>query len=125
MLRGSVYRIWKATECASLESSTIVQATLRSVPLLERCIVSPRHGRACFSTDADGEEEREITNPKVLELAEQITQLNLLEVSDLTEVLRKRLNIQMPAAGMGFAMPVGGMPMAGAPAAGTEWYRKV
>jgi hypothetical protein len=58
----------------------------------------PRH----LSTES-GEEEREITSPRVLELSQQILQLNLLEVSDLTEVLRKRLNIQAPAFGASFA----------------------
>lgn len=60
-----------------------------------------------FSSNDGGDEVREIDNPKVQELAAQIMQLNLLEVSDLTEILRKRLNIQAPS----FAMPMG-MPVA-------------
>lgn len=59
---------------------------------------------AYVSEDGAGE-EREITNPKVLELADRIIELNMLEVSDLTEVLRKRLNIQGGGMPMGFAMP--------------------
>jgi large subunit ribosomal protein L7/L12 len=119
MLRVGAYRLWKATaECASLEMGSLGQAALRCLPQLEAALVSSGHARS-FSAAAGEEEERVITNPKVLELAEQITQLNLLEVSDLTELLRKRLNIQTPAGGMGFAFPPGGMAMAAAPAAGT------
>ena len=70
-------------------------------------------GTRCFNTStfaSEGDEEREITNPKVLELADRIIELNMLEVSDLTEILRKRLNIQGGGMPMGFAMPaaVGG-----------------
>jgi Ribosomal protein L7/L12 dimerisation domain len=116
MLRTGVYRLWKASECASLEISGLGQAALRCLPLLDGNIVNSGHARS-YSAAAGEEEERVITNPKVLDLAEQITQLNLLEVSDLTEILRKRLNIQAPAGGMGFGFPAG-MPMAAAPAAG-------
>ena len=118
MLRTGVYRLWKASECASLEIGSLGQAALRSMALLERNLVTSGHARS-FSAASGEEEEREITNPKVLELAEQITQLNLLEVSDLTEILRKRLNITAPAGGMAYGFPAGGMPMAAAPAAGT------
>lgn len=118
MLRQSAYRLWKASEAASLEPTTLAQATLRSVPVLEKILASSRVGRH-FSTGADDEEERTITNPKVLALAEQITQLNLLEVSDLTEILRKKLNIQMPAGGMAFSMPQGA-PMAAAAPGGKQ-----
>lgn len=52
----------------------------------------------------------------MLELADQITQLNLLEVSDLTELLRKRLNL--PAS---YARPMyAAGPVAAAPAAEPE-----
>lgn len=69
---------------------------------------------AYASQDGD-EEEREVTNPKVLELADRIIELNMMEVSDLTEVLRKRLNIQGGGMPMGFAMPpaTGAAPGAG------------
>lgn len=72
----------------------------------------PSPGPRSFSSDAEAE-TREITNPRVLELADQITQLNLLEVSDLTELLRKRLNLPasyarpMYAAGPVAAAPAG------------------
>ena len=85
-------------------------------PLLQRL---PLIGHRWFSADSDAE-TREITNPRVLELADAITQLNMLEVSDLTEVLRRRLNLQMPSFGvpMGMAAPMmpGGMPASGAAA---------
>lgn len=46
---------------------------------------------------------------KIEKLVSEITQLNLIEVSDLSEVLKKRLNL--PDAPM---MPVGGFAMGGA-----------
>ena len=61
--------------------------------------------RRLSSASGDADETREITNPKVLELADRIVELNMLEVSDLTELLRKRLNVQTPSVPMGFAMP--------------------
>jgi hypothetical protein len=83
-------------------------------PLLQRL---PLIGHRWFSADSDPE-TREISNPRVLELADAITQLNMLEVSDLTEVLRRRLNLQLPSFGvpMGMAAPTmaGGMPASGA-----------
>ena len=60
-----------------------------------------------FSADADSddeEEERRVASPAVKKLAEDIMALNLLEVADLTDILQKRLNIQMPAFGGGMAM---------------------
>lgn len=53
---------------------------------------------------------------QVRRLAEEIMQLSLLEVSDLTEILQKRLNIQMPAMGAMGAAPAAAAPAA-APAA--------
>ena len=53
---------------------------------------------------------------QVRRLAEEIMQLSLLEVSDLTEILQKRLNIQMPAMGAMGAGPAAAAPAA-APAA--------
>jgi ribosomal protein L7/L12 len=53
---------------------------------------------------------------QVQRLAEEIMQLSLLEVSDLTEILQKRLNIQMPAMGAMGAAPAAAAPAA-APAA--------
>ena len=117
MLRTGVYRLWKASECASLEVTSLGQAALRSSSLLDGSLVSNWNARS-FSAAAGQEEEREITNTKVLELAEQITQLNMLEVSDLTEILRKRLNIQAAPAGMGFGFPAGGMAAPAGAAAG-------
>lgn len=65
------------------------------------------------AADDDAEETREIGNEQVRRLAEEIVQLSLLEVSDLTEILQKRLGIQMPAMG---AMPAGPAAAAAAPA---------
>lgn len=114
MLRTGAYRLWRASECGSVEINSLGAAALRCMPLLEGSLVTPWQSRS-YSAAAGEEEERVVTNPKVLELADQIIQLNLLEVSDLTEILRKRLNIQSPAGGMPFGFPAGGM--AAAPAA--------
>ncbi|EIE21037.1 ClpS-like protein, partial [Coccomyxa subellipsoidea C-169] len=62
----------------------------------------------------DQEEQRQIDNPRINQLVEEICSMNLLEVSDLIEVLRKRLNITAP---MGGGYPMGMMPMAAGPAA--------
>ena len=117
MLRTGAYRLWRASECASVEINSLGAAALRCMPQFEGSLVTAWQSRS-YSAAAGEEEERVITNPKVLELADQITQLNLLEVSDLTEILRKKLNIQSPAGGMPFGFPGGGMQMAAAPAAG-------
>jgi large subunit ribosomal protein L7/L12 len=78
---------------------------------------------------AEGDEARAgpEASEKVLELADRIIELNMLEVSSLTEVLKDRLGISgasgmmmMPGAGM---MPGVGAPPAadgGAPAAAAE-----
>ena len=44
-------------------------------------------------------ETRVAEDPRVLQLADSILELNLLQVSDLTDLLRKRLNIQGPPLG--------------------------
>ncbi len=101
MLRQGA-RLFAAADLAcSTSGASIAADSLRA------CAAAAR-GARFFS--ADVEEAREVTNPKVLELAEQIIHLNLLEVSDLTEVLNKKLGIQGGAA---FAA----LPFAGAPAA--------
>lgn len=89
-----------------------------SFALLEPLFFAPFRASYASASEANKEEEEEepISNPKVLELAEQITQLNLLEVSELTDILRKRLNIQAPMGGMPFPM-AGAAPAAPAAAA--------
>jgi large subunit ribosomal protein L7/L12 len=61
-----------------------------------------------FSTEED-QDASSIGNEKTRQLAEDIMALSVLEASWLSEILRKRLNIQKPAFG-------GGMPMMMAPA---------
>ena len=59
----------------------------------------------------DVESGREV-NAKVTKLADEILELNLLEISDLSSILKERLGLD--------AIPMGGMmPMAAAPAAAT------
>jgi large subunit ribosomal protein L7/L12 len=70
-----------------------------------------------YSSDAEPE-QREITDPTVIALADQITQLNLLQVSDLTELIKKRLGItSSPMMGMPMGMPMMGGGGGAAPAA--------
>lgn len=111
MIRVGVYRLLQATKNGSAPTHA-----LRCMPqAASDCLAeSPFFSMRQFSSEG-GEEEREITNPRVLELADQILALNLLEVSDLTEILRKRLNIQSPLMG-GMPMMAAAMPSA-APAA--------
>ena len=60
---------------------------------------------------SDVEAGREV-NAKVTKLADEILELNLLEISDLSSILKERLGLD--------AIPMGGMmPMAAAPAAAT------
>ena len=59
------------------------------------------------SGDAEEEQERVIDNPRVHKLVDQICEMNILEIADLTELLRKRLGITAPPPGM-YAM--GGFP---------------
>jgi large subunit ribosomal protein L7/L12 len=65
-----------------------------------------------------------IGNEKVQKLAEELLNLTVLESSWLTEILRKKLNLQKPAYGampaVGFAPPMAGQmaaPAAASPAA--------
>ena len=59
------------------------------------------------SGDSEEEQERVIDNPRVHKLVDQICEMNILEIADLTELLRKRLGITAPPPGM-YAM--GGFP---------------
>mmetsp|Transcript_20632 Transcript_20632/g.36800 ORF Transcript_20632/g.36800 Transcript_20632/m.36800 type:complete len:218 (-) Transcript_20632:137-790(-) len=64
--------------------------------------------------DTEGDEEREIGNDKVRALVDEVVVLNLLEFSDFTKLLGKKLG--MPDQEMMMAM--GGMMPMGAPAGG-------
>ena len=52
------------------------------------------------SGDSEEEQERVIDNPRVHKLVDQICEMNILEIADLTELLRKRLGITAPPPGM-------------------------
>lgn len=64
---------------------------------------------ACFAAEpaAQHEEQDEVGNEKVRRLAHDILQLSLLEASWLSDILKKKLNIQTPAFG---AMPFPAQP---------------
>ena len=69
------------------------------------------------SGDSEEEQERVIDNPRVHKLVDQICEMNILEIADLTELLRKRLGITSPPPGM-YAM--GGFPVWAASAVSTQ-----
>lgn len=73
-------------------------------------------GARCYAAEPgpDEEEQRDVGTPRVRKLVDEIVSLNLLEVSDLTELLRKKLGIEAMPGGM-FG---GGGAVAAAPAAG-------
>lgn len=69
------------------------------------------------SADAEGDDAKPACSPKVLELAEQISLLNLVEVAELVTQLKTTLNLpDTPAMGMPMGMPMA-MPGGAAPAA--------
>jgi large subunit ribosomal protein L7/L12 len=74
----------------------------------------PRFFASAAASESDDETEaRTPPSEKVERLAEDISTLTLLEVSDLTTLLRQKLGLP---AGMGMMMPMGMMPMGGASA---------
>ncbi|CAI5983640.1 unnamed protein product [Closterium sp. NIES-65] len=109
-------------------------ASLLSAPAF-RLPVSPLHSapRAPFSSSADSSadptEQRSPPTERVVRLADEIVGLTLLEVSDLTTLIRKKLGMEdAPMGGMpmgmmmmpGGAMPGGGGGGEAAPAAAVE-----
>ncbi|CAK9798085.1 39S ribosomal protein L12, mitochondrial [Anthophora quadrimaculata] len=83
-----------------------------------KCIVQQTEAAAALSTSSTSEDvsskEQLNVNPKVEQIADQIVTLNLIEAAQLSEVLKKRLNL--PDAPI---MPMGGF-VAAAPAAQEE-----
>jgi len=76
-----------------------------------------------FASDAapEDDEEREIGNEKVRGLVDEVVQLNLLEFSDFTKLLGKKLGMpedMMSGGGMMMAPGMMAAPAGGAPAAG-------
>ena len=110
MLRQAAQRVLAATAASGVGSR---HAAARCLPQAEAAV---QQWQRYYSSE---EEKREISDPAVQELAEKICQLNLLQVSDLTELLKQRLGLQTPTAG--FGMPMGfAAPAAAAPAAAAE-----
>jgi Ribosomal protein L7/L12 dimerisation domain len=103
MLRSQCHQLWRLSGIARSGQLSHLCAMLAEGDDVYHSFHGSQHSRS-FAADA-GDDEREISNPRVLELAGEIMQLNLLEVSDLTELLRKRLNIQAPQFGMPLGMP--------------------
>lgn len=110
MLARSLLRAACSTGGAG--SSSVEAIAQRLLPAASSRCTWLRH----YSSES-GEEKREISDPTVLALADQIITLNLLQVADLTEILKQRLGIQAPMMGMPMHMMGGGMPAAGGGAA--------
>lgn len=100
-----------------LASSFISRRGLSSLMIQQRTVIPARSTSVAwrgFSAQAEeGEDAVKLTSPKVAKLVEDITLLNLIEVAELVEQLKKTLNL--PDSPM-MGMPMG-MPMAAAPAA--------
>jgi len=115
-MRRGLQSLWKISKGSSAQSSCFIDVE-RIVECQSKVPASLNSFSRRLSTTSP-DDERVIDNPKVLELADQIVQLNLLEVSDLTEILRKRLHISgLPAMAPGMMMPPSGMAV---PAAGNR-----
>ena len=117
----SAHCIRSVIAAAEGTNATMTGTAVAGLALLQKsggdqhqAFISTSRAAAADEGDNVPEDVQEITNPKVVELADQITQLNLLEVSELTELLKKRLNIQAPMGGMAFPMMGGGAMAPGA-----------
>jgi len=100
-----------AARRALLQQATSSSSGLASTS----CWSLGRQARSFSSSEAGGDEKdvSSIGNEKVQRLADEITSLTVLECSWLSEILRKRLNMERPAFG-GMSM-LGAMPMMAAP----------
>eukprot|EP00912_Choanoflagellata_sp_UC4_P000097 UC4_evm4s67 len=89
-----------------------------ALPLARRLSIST--SSRCLA-DADPEGDANVDtkdyDPKLVNIVDEISKLTLLEVADLTELMKKKLNI-IDAPMMG--MPMGGMPVGGASASPAE-----
>mmetsp|Transcript_38217 Transcript_38217/g.85148 ORF Transcript_38217/g.85148 Transcript_38217/m.85148 type:complete len:200 (+) Transcript_38217:72-671(+) len=91
-----------------------------------QCLASLGSDQACssscsfkgYSTEEGKKAEPAVGNERVQKLADEIVGLTVLEASWLSEILRKKLDIQKPAFGaMPMAMPMMGAALAAASAA--------
>ncbi len=112
MLRRALLR---AAQLANASTSAECRIQYgRVAPQAEACCRSDWHRG--YATDGDAE-ARTVGTPRVQQLVEEILQLNLLEVSDLTDILKTRLGIEGPIMG-GIPMGYGAPPPAAGGAAG-------
>ncbi|CAL8469096.1 g8637 [Coccomyxa elongata] len=133
MLRGAAFRLLRSgsaarsiqgaastSQCTASQRVTLIDSFSEnsshpSSPCSSHGSLAVRWYAAAPNPVDEEEEQRPIGSPRLNQLVDEICKLNLLEVSDLIEVLRKRLNITAPMGG-GYSM--GMMPAAGAGAAG-------
>lgn len=85
------------------------------VPCAVADVVAPSSSRLCSGQAAGSSEQ--IGNEKVQRLADEIANLTVLECSWLSELLRKKLNLEKPAFGAMPMMPMMGVPAGAAPGA--------
>jgi large subunit ribosomal protein L7/L12 len=113
MLRSNLAKLLQTSQIVSSSTRLAPSSHLCGMPLAESLVASLDLKRWYSSADTEIE-KREINDPKILELADKIVALNLLEVSDLTTVLQQRLNIPDSALGGG-GFPMMAMAAAAAP----------
>ncbi|GMH35535.1 hypothetical protein BSKO_03403 [Bryopsis sp. KO-2023] len=123
-----------ATGASRLHVGGSVQEALSSASVV-RCLLGKTLGDSTSAQavgmhaqaqPADDEEEvREISNPRIHTLADEILQLNLLEIHDLTSILKKKLGVtDSPMMGMPMGMPMMGQAAAPAQAAAEPEAKK-
>jgi len=97
-------------------------ASLAPVAAISAVCAPFQHMTRSFASEpaANEDEERELGNEKVHALVEELIKLDILEFSDLTKLLARKLGLpETPMMG-GMMMAPGGAPAAGAPAAAAD-----
>ncbi|KAK6150609.1 hypothetical protein DH2020_015541 [Rehmannia glutinosa] len=113
--------------CTRLVSQTLLRRPITPSPQIESPLKNPNLIR-CFSASA--QESKPAPSERVFGIVDEISGLTLLEISDLTEVLRKKMGIEeMPMMavmmpGMGFAPGMAGAKGKGGAGAAKEEEKK-
>lgn len=121
MLRSNLAKLLQTSQMLNSSTRLAPSSHLCGMPSFAESLVASLDLKRWYSSADTEVEKREINDPKILELADKIVSLNLLEVSDLTTVLQQRLNIPDSALGGGgfpmMAMAAAAQGGAAAPAA--------
>mmetsp|Transcript_15085 Transcript_15085/g.17076 ORF Transcript_15085/g.17076 Transcript_15085/m.17076 type:complete len:199 (-) Transcript_15085:256-852(-) len=100
-----------------VQSSLLRSRTARQIRYskVNSPVVSCLLPRRNYCAVPEPQEQPKEVSPQVRKIVDDITSLNLRDVAELVETLKKELNLPDTPVGGGFAMP---MPMQGMPAAG-------